>query len=87
MRTAIGAAERRSHLTFLSDGQKEEGERTRTDAAWRHISKRLKTTRARVGFVRSFGIEIIKPFHHPSIFGSIGLFFREIEAAGGLLVE
>ena len=85
MRTAIGAAEHRSHLTFLSDGQ------TRTDAAWRHISKRLKTTpsreraRARVGFVRSFGIEIIKPFHHPSIFGSIGLFFREIEAAGGLL--
>ena len=29
MRTAIGAAEHRSHLTFLSDGQKEEGERTR----------------------------------------------------------
>ena len=87
MRTEIGAAEHRSHLTFLSDGQKEEGERTRG----RGMAVLFKTIEndapARVGFVRPFGIEIIKPFHHPSIFGSIGLFFREIEAAGGRLVE
>ena len=38
MRTAIGAAERRSHLTFPLVGEASEA-----DAFWRHFSKRLKT--------------------------------------------
>ena len=73
MRTAIGAADRRSHLTFPLVADVRLGGRV--------LAARLKTGAARVCWfcpsVRSFGIEIIKPFHHPSIFGSIGLFFRE----------